>query len=314
MYYPYLRGLQFELIAIRELSQERLIIEHVCPIIEPVKESLNSLKLARETLSSSPWRPFLILNPLVGELVGKEETLMEFFKEEENTPFRPALIYQDNIRTPIAQLIDDRKLDEVMVICLEEFTPDDYFMRLLKNDHVGSIVLLEPNKHRRLDKDIKDLNKNYIRLDDRFIPEKSNSAYLEIPPRKFSEEHLFYKGDGYSGYSDFTLLPMAFQSGGWTPWAVAIHWSYINKDNQEIWMRHFTSETNVSKSNIQGKFAEAVEKMVSAYNNNEIQQNDALTDMLEYYSTKRYPGLGVIKKLSIKNHIYVNSQYIQGSL
>ena len=37
MYFPYLRGRQFELIALRELLEKRLIGDKIVPIIEPVK-------------------------------------------------------------------------------------------------------------------------------------------------------------------------------------------------------------------------------------------------------------------------------------
>lgn len=255
------------------MAQEANISDYICPIIEPVKENLNSLMLARDVLSATEWRPFLILNPAVGELVGRIDDLLSFLLNgEDSTVFRPAFIYQDDSEF-LFSLIEENNLEDVMIICLEEFTHDDDLMQLLRCEKVDSIVLLEPNRHRRLDRDIKTLNKAYIRLDDLFVPEKSNSSYLAIAPHKFSEEHLFYNIDGFSGYSDFTLLPMAFQTGGWTPWAVAIHWSYLNQSNDEIWVRHFTSETNETRSNIQGKFAEAAEKIYNAYENEELSQN-----------------------------------------
>lgn len=39
MYYPYLRGKQYELIAVRELIEKKLISKNVVPIIEPIKET-----------------------------------------------------------------------------------------------------------------------------------------------------------------------------------------------------------------------------------------------------------------------------------
>ena len=39
MYFPYLRGRQFELIALRELVEHQLIGKHIYPVIEPVKLS-----------------------------------------------------------------------------------------------------------------------------------------------------------------------------------------------------------------------------------------------------------------------------------
>ena len=39
MYFPYLRGRQFELIALRELVENKLIGKHIYPVIEPVNLS-----------------------------------------------------------------------------------------------------------------------------------------------------------------------------------------------------------------------------------------------------------------------------------
>lgn len=44
MYFPYLRGRQFELIAIRELVEQSLIGDSIIPVIEPVKLSSAFLK------------------------------------------------------------------------------------------------------------------------------------------------------------------------------------------------------------------------------------------------------------------------------
>jgi hypothetical protein len=43
--------------------------------------------------------------------------------------------------------------------------------------------------------------------------------------------------------------------------AVVIHLTYL-KENEQIWKRHFTSTTNDSQANVQGKFAEAAKKAV----------------------------------------------------
>jgi hypothetical protein len=45
------------------------------------------------------------------------------------------------------------------------------------------------------------------------------------------------------------------------PRAVVIHLTYL-KENEQIWIRHFTSTTNDSQANVQGKFAEAAKKAV----------------------------------------------------
>lgn len=44
MYFPYLRGRQFELIALRELLESERIGQEIIPIIEPVKPSGNIIE------------------------------------------------------------------------------------------------------------------------------------------------------------------------------------------------------------------------------------------------------------------------------
>ena len=43
MYFPYLRGKQFELIALREFATQHPNAEKIVPIIEPVKSTFNVL-------------------------------------------------------------------------------------------------------------------------------------------------------------------------------------------------------------------------------------------------------------------------------
>jgi hypothetical protein len=94
------------------------------------------------------------------------------------------------------------------------------------------------------------------------------------------------------------------------PMAVVIHLSYINNDyNKEIWIRHFTSVTNDTNSNVQGKFAEAAKKAIQFCNDNSL-NNSAITELRNYYNESRYPGLGTVKKISIKNHLLIISNYL----
>ncbi len=129
-----------------------------------------------------------------------------------------------------------------MLICLDDFSIEDDFEVLCNNPKVNHIVLFEPHNYRSLDRRIKDLNKNYIRLDNLFEKQR-NADYLKLEAHKFTEEHLYYKDDNYTGFSDFTILPKDFTDGGSTPRAVVIHLTYADPNkNDQIWIRHFTSE------------------------------------------------------------------------
>jgi hypothetical protein len=310
MYFPYLRARQFELIALKELSTEFNFKNYVTPVLEPVRESLNGLNLANKIFYENNFQPFLIVNPLQGEIPGDTSLLLEYIQTLEDCSFHPAFHFTNNAEF-ILSSIHNYSLKNVMLICLDGFNDDQSLRDLCESSYISHIMVLEPQKNRQLDRYIKNLHKFYIRLDDLFERQDKNADYLNIPAHKFSEEHLFYKDEGYNGFSDFTVLPGVFIDGGSTPRAVVVHLSYINENqNNEIWIRHFTSTTNDSIANVQLKFAEAARKAVNFVSEHNL-ENTAISELESYFKEQRYPGLGTIKKISIKNHLFIVSDFLK---
>ena len=103
-------------------------------------------------------------------------------------------------------------------------------------------------------------------------------------------------------------MPSEYSDGGSTPRAVVIHLTFLNDQNQ-IWIRHFTSDSNDSIANVQGKFAEAALKAVTYCRENNL-TNSAIQELENYFDEEHYPGLGVVKKISIKNHILIVQEYL----
>ena len=174
---------------------------------------------------------------------------------------------------------------------------------------ISHIMLLEPHKYRSLDRFIKGLNKFYIRLDDPFEKQQRNADFLDISGHKFTEKHLYYLQDRYNGFADFTISPREFTDGGATPRAVVIHLTYLNAQSEnQIWIRHFTSEQMI-QDNVQGKFAEAAKKAIQFCNELPL-DNSAITELRYYYNEQKYPGLGTVKKISIKNHLLIVRSFL----
>lgn len=309
MYYPFLRARQFELIALRELATEGATQGVIIPVLEPVKETHNNLTLAHKVFQDKNQTAYLIVNPTIGELAGDSRFYLEYLNELENSKFIPAFNYRNNSEF-INQSIESFGLSNCMIICQNDVNPDDSeFKQLVAKAEVSSINVSDPNRNRTLHRFIRGLNKNYIRLDDLFEKQARNSDYLEIQEHRFSEEHIYYIEDGFNGFSDYTVLPSEYIDGGSTPRAVVIHLTYLNGENQ-IWIRHFTSETNDSISNVQGKFAEAAAKAVVYCRQRDL-NNTAISELESYYDNEHYPGLGTVKKISIKNHLLVISQFLK---
>ena len=66
MYYPYLRGKQFEMLLLRN-NVDLLSKNNIHPIIEPVKSDFKALKRAMEVLNEENVCCTLVVNPQVGE-------------------------------------------------------------------------------------------------------------------------------------------------------------------------------------------------------------------------------------------------------
>ncbi|MGE0076270.1 MAG: sce7725 family protein [Bacteroidales bacterium] len=297
MYYPYLRGRQFELIALREYAQQKGDNNNIIPIIEPVKVTFNSMKLALPQLIAGNVKFALILNPQVGDIKNYTTITEPLFNELSNkSNWIPAFIITKNYQE-VSTIILENNYNEVMLVLTDMVDIENRnFIFLAESLSVKYIVTKENKSLKRKVK-----NKEFIRLDDNFKRQKRNSDYLAIDEEKFTEEHLFYVEDVYSGFSDYTTLVSDYIEGGISPWAIAIHLTYT-KDNKEIWVKHFVSDTNDDQSNIQGKFSQAARKAVEFLDYKNI-HTQAADELRNYFREQRYPGLGMIKKISIKHHL-----------
>ena len=81
MYYPYLRGKQFELIALRELVDEGLISKKVIPIIEPVTLSATLISTMK-TFIEKDRQIAIIKNPAVGSFLEEYESIDDFNEKD----------------------------------------------------------------------------------------------------------------------------------------------------------------------------------------------------------------------------------------
>ena len=261
MYFPYLRGKQFELIALREFAIQYPNTEQIIPIIEPVKSTFNGLTTAARIMFEQNLRFALVLNPADGDFKRiTKDILSEISILSENMEkWIPTFLYQNNGET-ILSAIQDQELNNVMVIFKNGIDISDSILNFLSHSQIQYIVNGDPNSRITMRRLSLLENKRIIRLDNCFAEQPRNVDYLNIPEDKFTEQHRFYSDDHFYGISDYTALPKDFIDGGMLPYAVAIHMTY-EKNQDEIYVRHFVSDTNDDQSNIQRKFFEAATKL-----------------------------------------------------
>lgn len=302
MYIPYLRGKQFELIALRELSQKNIITNNVIPIIEPVKLSSTLISTIEEFISKGR-KIAIIANPNVGQLIKKQDIILKEIKKFlNNDNVYIAHILNENTPYEMDSLLGCKNL---IILHLNDQNYE-VFNHFFSGKEIKYNII--NNINRTYERKLKKITQNFIMLNDRFPSRRRNADYLDEPDEFFSDDHLYYKEEGWVGFSDYSLIANDYSESGFAPYAVAIHISYFDDDNV-LRVNHFVSSTNEDYSNTPKKFYEALEKLIEWKQKNRLDSH-ALREFEDYYSNQRYPGLGSLKKLSIMHHLELISNYL----
>ncbi|HCT8120002.1 sce7725 family protein [Enterococcus faecalis] len=309
MYFPYLRGKQYEMIALKELLSEGLIGKSIVPIIEPIKETSQFTKLI-DCFASKKNLISVIQNPEVGNFKPREERQRTLFSISKG--YMDALI-MDNIADE--GILDEFKGHEFLSIFKR---PDStQYVENLKKLELRPKYTLIPDDS-RLKRGLMEYDKVILR--DNFIKQKRNADYLKvskdehgIPDEFFSDDHLYYNKDNYVGFSDYSIIGEEYLDAGFAPVAVAIHIVYFDKSDI-LRIKHFVSDSNDDINDPAGKFGEALKKLVDWYDRNSesMYTTEGLSQLLRHFYSGTYPGLGVVKKLSLMHHIQLINWYLEG--
>lgn len=314
MYFPYLRGRQYELLALRELAEKDLLGEHIVPIVEPVKLSptlINAMSAFIEAKHSLA----VIRNPAVGGFMtdwrdaqegSKEEGYKQKFLKLYNEPeIIKALIMQRNT----SSLLNAWKKQNVNKADMLVVNADRDFLSLYEQEF-GEIIprfslIPDETAFRRK------VRHHKVLLDDKFEKQDRNSDYQIKPDEFFSDDHLYYEEDGFSGFSDYSVVGVDYQEAGFAPYAVAIHIVYF-AENKSLRVKHFVSDSNEDITNPALKYYEAVSKLAKWYNSDPhpVQLTTGLQAFLQHYENQSYPGLGTVKKLSLMHHLELMGKYL----
>lgn len=313
MYFPYLRGRQFELIALRELLENNLIGKNIIPIIEPIKptstffNTVGTYMLRERSIA-------VIHNPQVGNFNGdinsmeKKKQLIDDLEEIYNNDYvLSSHIMNENSEQQVDELLQpEKKVDDLMVIH-KNIDYIESYEGIFSTQYPRYVLIQDETSFRRK------IKANTVLLSDPFKhhKRKRNADYLDAPGGIFSEEHLFYKDEKHLGFSDYSIAGEEFTEGGFAPFAVAIHIVYFDKEKR-LCIKHFTSKTNDDIRDPAGKFGEALKKLVQWYSEMDEEKVNtyAMNEFISHYKNGTYPALGTVKKLSIMHHIELISKYL----
>ncbi|OWZ82726.1 sce7725 family protein [Natranaerobius trueperi] len=305
MYLPYLRGRQFELIALRELLEKDLLHDKIIPIVEPVKLT-SSLNKTLSTYTEKATEIAVIHNPKVGSFHPSEGNRL--------TDNYYSIILNDNIiKTHIVNSASEDELNELVnnynidVSDIITVNSDPDHISTYNNvfsDETPRLNLIPDERTFR-----RQIRENKVILDDKLNKQPRNVDYTRNVDEFFSDDHLFYNEDGYDGFSDFSIVGKEYSESGFAPHAVVVHITYFD-DDWNLRIYHFVSDSNEDFRDPAGKFYEALKKLTNWKSDKDI-STFGLEEFEKHYQEGTYPGLGVVKKLSIMHHIELVGQFFE---
>ncbi|MBP1043364.1 sce7725 family protein [Vagococcus sp. BWB3-3] len=296
MYFPYIRSKQFDLLALKELTERQLLHPSVIPLIEPIKDSA-ALKRTITSFIKHEQPLAIIANPEVGEFDRSQDKLHDIDELKLAPTILPAFITNQLFT---GSLISGRH----NLLITNRYTANLSQFQSLTSDYEISHISIQDPRMAPLSQ--------AISLHDPLTVLKNVEDYLYEEDEFFSDDHLFYLEDGFQGFSDYSINGATYEEKGFPAKAVALHILYFDA-YQNLRIKHFTSDNNQDYTNPGGKFLEAANKLARWYQKyqDQLVLTYGLSELLLYQQNQKFPGLGVIKKLSLMHHLELVSRYFQ---
>lgn len=310
MYYPYFRGKQFELITIRETAS--LLAESgFVPIIEPVKEALRGLERTLMAVCDAGGEAVVIVNPYHGDHredgVGISSLLeREFLGNDAITA--GVLLKKDMTVDEAVKCYDQHKHHKTALV--HAGFAEAKFLAENLGDELGvpRHVFLEAHCGKLYRKHFP--GRTRVLLRDGF-KRRRNADHPML--EEFSDLHVTYDEEGMGGFGDFLIVGDDYTEGGGPAYAVAIHLTFIDPDKDDaMFIYHFVSTTKDTPTDPAGKFGEALKKLVGRLDSgtSKLFETTAIKEFRELHAKGHFPGLGYVKKLSMKHHIETLATYL----
>lgn len=312
MYYPYFRGKQFELIAIRETA-ELLKSSGFVPIIEPVREVLSGLDRALKAICEAKGKAIVIVNPDHGDHAedgaGITSLLKNGFLDKEG--ITAGILLKEGMNLGSALDYYDKHKDHKPVFVHAGFTEAKALAEKLDAD-------LGQTQHVFFEKHCGKLYRKHFKGSTRILlrdgfRRRRNADHPAI--EEFSDLHVTYEEEDMDGFGDFLIVGDDYSEGGGPAYAIAIHLTFIDSDKDNVmYIYHFVSTTKDTPTDPAGKFGQALAKLIAKLDsgNSKLIETEAIQEFRDLHAKGHFPGLGHVKKLSMKHHIETLAEFVAG--
>lgn len=308
MYVPYLHGRQEEALALAELAPTLAASGRVVPLIEPVATTAQ-LHNKVSILRGAGAKVMVIANPTRGKLTTPTAQAAAL------AHLAPDLADVDHVR-PVFRESDGQGLVELttfltqyparpvaVVLTTPLIQPSDLATALKGRDYlvlfdtgVSAISYLPHIPAGRS-----------IDLGHRFPGRERNADYANPADEYFSNDLATWKTAGRAGFSDFTVLPATYSTGGGSAVAIAVHLTYMTGNGLRV--RHYMSDASV-RGDYPPKWRALLGDLTADVTANPtlFETTDGLDSFLTQARTADYTSLGASKRQQIVHHIQTVDQ------
>ena len=310
MYYPFFRGKQFELITIRETAT--LLAGHdFVPIIEPVREPLGGLEKALKAICEARGSAIVIVNPYHGDHRENGEGISALLKDVQfdNRTISAGILLRSDVTVEDAIAYYDAHDKYNLTFVHAGFTAPKVLAQ-----HIGAD--LTDSRHVFFENHAKILYRKHFEGGKRILIHDgfNRQRNADYPPiEEFSDLHVTYGDLNMAGFGDFLIVGDGYSETGGPAYAVAIHLTFIDHDQDDaMYIYHFVSDDKDTPTDPAGKFAQALKKLIVKLESGEskLVESSAIKEFRELHAKGHFPGLGYVKKLSMKHHIETLADYL----
>lgn len=274
------------------------------PVIEPVREALKGLERSLKAICDAGGNAVVIVNPYHGDHAEDGVNITALLQD--------GFLGKKGISAGIL-LKDDMNLDAALA-CYKAhaahaptFVHAGFTEAKALAEELGSG--LSATRHVFFEAHCGKLYRKHFKGSHRVLlrdgfKRRRNADHPSV--EEFSDLHVTYEEEDMDGFGDFLIVGDDYSEGGGPAYAVAIHLTFIDPDKDDaMFIYHFVSTTKDTPTDPAGKFGQALEKLVSKLNSgtSKLHEGEAIKEFRELAVKGHFPGLGHVKKLSMKHHI-----------
>jgi hypothetical protein len=303
-YFPYLRGKQNELLALKLLALTIAKSHAVVPIVEPVNGNATTTG-ALEKFVDEGMSFLFVTNPKHGDYKGREQQLFDDLVTSgslaEYDNYIPALHINRGTRM---QEVDDfnEKYEAPFRAVIYNAEPTSSKVRdwCAQENRIYHHVFLDGKVSQGFIQGIPTARRVMIR--DNFTRQSRNSDYpTEV--EHFTDKNTEVGNPENINWGDYSIVGDQYTEGGGAALAVAIHHIHKSESTGALQISHFLSDHQETTANVSGKVIEAVQNLVNNLDGLVPNETCACNIYKDIAETRNSRGLGYLKRLSILHHL-----------